>query len=234
MLCLLEGHSKADAARTLGWPEGTLSCRLQRARERLRARLAARGLTLSAGALAAALFEGAGAAAVPDWLIESTLRGVWTPAAAARARALADGVTQAMFLTKVKMVAAAVLVVGVVGTGTGVAIVPGAGPGPVMGDEPAKDARQRPLPRPFRADPRTLFKDADLARINLQVVAQLDADDKAAKAEAATGPPAGPADATATRSGRRPSGCGRSSTRGPYPATSGTGCRRTSSRPRPP
>ena len=48
VLCDLEGLSRQEAARQLGWPMGTLGVRLMRARERLRARLTRRGLS-SAG-----------------------------------------------------------------------------------------------------------------------------------------------------------------------------------------
>lgn len=139
VLCLLEGRSKRDAAKTLGWPEGTVAGRLQLARETLRRRFTARGLTLSAGALAVALFEGAGAAAVPPALFASTIQSVAMGSASAGAAALADGVVHAMFLTKVKVVTAAVLLMGVVGTGTGVVLTPGAGPGAVLAQGPGKE-----------------------------------------------------------------------------------------------
>src|SRR5262249_12651171 len=52
VLCCLEGLARDEAARRLGWPAKTVKSRLEQARELLRTRLVARGLTLS-GALAA-------------------------------------------------------------------------------------------------------------------------------------------------------------------------------------
>ena len=49
VLCDLEGKTHAQAARDLGWPAGSISRRLDRARAILRRRLADRGITLAIG-----------------------------------------------------------------------------------------------------------------------------------------------------------------------------------------
>src|SRR5262245_2065434 len=71
VLCDLEGLSRKDAADRLGWPEGTLSGRLFRARSLWAARLARLGLAVPAAGLSVVATA---SAAVPPALAESTIR----------------------------------------------------------------------------------------------------------------------------------------------------------------
>lgn len=126
VLTQLEGKSNEEAARECGVPLGTVVSRLARARERLRNRLTRRGVTLSAGLLAAELSRNLAAADVPAALLASTLRAALCGAAdqavtagclSLQAAALTKGVLYAMWITKLKLTTAVVFSVFLLGSG---------------------------------------------------------------------------------------------------------------------
>src|SRR5437773_2234678 len=111
ILCYLEGKTNEEAARVLGWPTGSMSGRLARGRELLRKRLVRRGLALSAGIFALLLSESSAAAAVPEALLDCTVRGAVLFSHAAPAAAsvipssvstLTEEILEAMRLTAMK------------------------------------------------------------------------------------------------------------------------------------
>jgi RNA polymerase sigma factor (sigma-70 family) len=116
VLCDLEGRTHEEAARELGWPKGSMAKRLSGARERLRVRLLRRGVAPAAGA-AALLGARELTAAVPAELAEAAARAAGGAAAPAAA-ALAKGVVQTMWLTRITTTTA-VLAVALAGVGVG-------------------------------------------------------------------------------------------------------------------
>ncbi len=114
VLCYLGGLTHEQAALELRCPVGTVRSRMARARDRLRTRLARRGMTASGAALAAAI----AADPVPAALLDTTVRvslifsaNAAAPAAlaSARAAALAQGVLNAMTISKLQVLGATAL-----------------------------------------------------------------------------------------------------------------------------
>jgi RNA polymerase sigma factor (sigma-70 family) len=93
VLCELEGGSRADVARRLGIPEGTLSSRLASARKTLAGRLRNRGVALSATL----------ASTVPPGLCGRAVAAALHPGCVpARVAELSSGVVRTMYLQKLK------------------------------------------------------------------------------------------------------------------------------------
>jgi RNA polymerase sigma factor (sigma-70 family) len=69
--CCLEGQTRDEAARSLGWSLGTLKRRLEQGRTLLRSRLVKRGFTLPATLAGALVAEGLTPAAVPADLVQT-------------------------------------------------------------------------------------------------------------------------------------------------------------------
>jgi RNA polymerase sigma factor (sigma-70 family) len=168
VLCYLEGRTHAEAARLLRCPVGTVSVRLSRARDLLRARLTRRGVVLPAIAAVvgggATLGPATTASAMPMGLADSTIKAAMQLAAAkvltagvvpASVAQLVGGEMRTMILTKWTLVATGLLAAGSVSVGIGL-----------------RAAYREPDPRDFAPEPRAA------------ATAQDDAKEEAARAQA--------------------------------------------------
>jgi hypothetical protein len=110
VLCYLEGRTQDEAAVQLGQSKATCRRNLERGREVLGARLARRGITLSAALFALLLADGRASAALPSGLVSSAVQAAAhvaagqaaTRAVPAKVAALTEGVMKAMLLTKAR------------------------------------------------------------------------------------------------------------------------------------
>jgi RNA polymerase sigma factor (sigma-70 family) len=125
VLCDLEGLTQQEAAQRLRCPMGTIGVRLQRARERLRARLTRRGIVPTAGLLGALLCGEEESAALASPLVDSTVRAaMWFESSPAGATglvspavfALAERGLRTMFLTRLKAGIGLAFAVGIAAT----------------------------------------------------------------------------------------------------------------------
>jgi RNA polymerase sigma factor (sigma-70 family) len=165
VLCYLKGKTHQEAARELGWPTGSISRRMHRARELLRHRLTLRGITLSSALLFALISRKATAAIVSPNVMSVTARAAVLFGArqfaghtgvSIRTLQLAESVIGVMVAWKLVAMGALVLSLSVVGIGslgmrTGVRVevseVPLVLPSSPGCDSPASDASKHAAKR---------------------------------------------------------------------------------------
>ncbi|MFL5341267.1 MAG: sigma-70 family RNA polymerase sigma factor, partial [Gemmataceae bacterium] len=140
LLCCMHGLTRDEAARQLGWSAGTVKGRLERGRQRLAARLAARGLAPAALVLAPL----AAVAVPPDLLARAAALGAnpWSKSVPASVLVLATASSPRRFVPAMALVCALV-VAGAAGLalGSGKKVAPEA-EAPADGERTAND----PLP----------------------------------------------------------------------------------------
>lgn len=152
VLCYLQGQTRDEAARALGWSLGTLKRRLEQGRQRLRGRLARRGVTVPAALLTAGLAPGASVSAALSAGAVATARGPGGGAVAHAVTTLADETWRALGAGKAKLGAALVLAVGLAVLGVGALVQPRWTTSPAgelaAASPPAGQAKERLRPVP--------------------------------------------------------------------------------------
>jgi RNA polymerase sigma factor (sigma-70 family) len=127
VLCYLESRTQDEAAAQLGWSKSTLRRRLEQARAALGSRLKGRGIAWSAVLPAVLASDGLTATAMSLACVDSTVAAALAVvngnsmalAASARVAVLTEGVLKTMFVTKIGMVAGALIVLTLVTAAVG-------------------------------------------------------------------------------------------------------------------
>ena len=173
--CYFEGKTHEEAAKQLGWPRGTVAGRLARARELLRRRLLRRGVAFTMSALLTALAVRTAQAALTG-LVNSVIHTSRLLAAGQAASAvvspyvaaLAEGVLQAMYWTRMKIFVIVLFVVSV--GGAGVSLLATQEPKPQTKSNRAMTPQvvQLPLGGSVRAEPAAASDEEDNPPEDLQ------------------------------------------------------------------
>jgi RNA polymerase sigma factor (sigma-70 family) len=143
VLCCLEGRTRDEAARQLGWSSKLVKSRLEQGRERLRSRLCRRGLTLPAALGATLLMEGAAPAALPAMLICTAVEAARNSnSLSAPVALLADTALGGTAIGKAKIVVVGLLLL------TGALV---AGRGAFAPPQPAEKQAETPAPTEAKA-----------------------------------------------------------------------------------
>jgi RNA polymerase sigma factor (sigma-70 family) len=148
VLCCLEGRGRREAATELGWKEGTVSSRIAQARRLLQARLARRGVALSAALTAGELWRQSAFASLPLGLARRVVGvAVGQVAVPAAVAALAHGTAARLLAMVLAMLAGLAAAVSLAVSYP----APGKPGGPeegeaVAAEQPAVDAHGDPLP----------------------------------------------------------------------------------------
>jgi RNA polymerase sigma factor (sigma-70 family) len=176
VLCDLEGKSRGVAARQLNWPEGSVAGRLARGRQLLARRLAKRGVSLTASALAASLGPESATACGSVAMLEIARSAaavfasgslVESGVVSGRVLALTQGALKAISLSKMKSVVAMAIASLGLAWGAGLVVHGGAA---VQTEQVQKEPSKQNDDRAAK-DPLTIFDEMYLGIIKDRAIA---------------------------------------------------------------